>query len=235
MTGVNYCDKILINKCSHVTTVKTDGGWEQSEMSFSFLHRFSRFMLTRKATGHPPVISLLKDKIDRHSAEKWVPVENGSLSIGASRLFPTSRRQAGQKCQCTKEPWRFAHCTAVTTCLAAFPSRKLPTRRGPHRAAFHCLGAAKSAIWHPAISLKGSSFCSSPASPRPMASRPVTFLFDLPPPLTRPDTHPEQAERRYIPPCVPRGCHVGLFSGATLTAVDWLQMMSGEKQKLWNH
>lgn len=30
MTGVNYCDKILVNQCGHVAKMKTSGGWEQS-------------------------------------------------------------------------------------------------------------------------------------------------------------------------------------------------------------
>lgn len=136
----------------------------------------------------------------------------GSFSMRTSRLFPTSSRQAGQKCQCTKEPWRFAHCTAVTTCLATFPVRKLPTRQGPQRAAFHCLGAAKSSLWHPAISVKESS-------PLFLYSKPQQNS-DIPPwssTVPCPHTHPEPAERRCIPPCVPHGYHVGFFSGVTLT------------------
>lgn len=134
-----------------------------------------------------------------------------SLSIGTSQLFPTSSRRAGQTCQCTKELWRFAHCTAVTTCLAAFPGRKLPTRQGLQREVFHCLEASKSSIQHPAISLQESSSYPSPASPRPMASRPVTFLFDPQPPPPLPCTYTLRRREEVHTSLRAMWYHVGFF------------------------
>lgn len=76
--------------------------------------------------------SMLKDEIVRHSPEKRKPLED--------RVHPHQNFSAASHVQQAGRSEVPEHCTAVTTCLAAFPGRNLPTRQGPHWAAFHGLG-----------------------------------------------------------------------------------------------
>ena len=177
-------------------------------------------MLTREAKGHLPATPILKGKIVRNPARKWKLMENG---VSASELPSYFPQVAGRRVRNGCAPWRSVHCPALTTHWASFPGRKLPTRQGPCRAAFHCSGAAKNSHWHPATSLKESLHRPSTAGPRPAIITPVVFLLDPQPPHPAPPQHPlGRPQRRSTPVCVPCGCHADLFSSVTLTFVDWL-------------